>query len=231
VAIAAYFISIPILKLRGHYLAMGTLGLGIILYIVFNETVDITGGPNGFVGVPRLTLLGYEFASDYSYYYLMIGVLSIVLYIAINLINSRIGRALRALHTSEKAAQAVGVNIARYKVFVFTVSAVFAAVAGVLYAHYLQFIGPSSFGFIFSVELVAMVVLGGMASVWGAVIGAVFLTILPELLRDFHEIELALYGAILIATMMFMPRGIVGGASDLFKLVFKRKTSVEATEE
>ena len=118
---------------------------------------------------------------------------------------------------------AVGIDIAKYKLFIFTLSAVFAAIAGVLYTHYLTFIAPSTFGFMFSIELVAMVVLGGMGSVWGAVIGAFFLTILPELLRVFENIEIVLFGGIMVVCMIFMPRGIAGAISGGFRLLTKGK--------
>lgn len=217
VGLVAYLIGIPTLKLSGHYLAMATLGFGIIVYIFFNETIELTGGPSGFVGIPRLSLFGYSFDSDLSYYYLVVFVLAIVLMFSLNLIRSRIGRALRAIHTSEKAAQISGIDIARYKLFIFVLSAILAGIAGVLYAHYLEFIAPSSFGFNHSVLLVTMVVLGGMTNVWGAVAGAFFLTMLPEFLRAFENIEFLLYGFILIVCMMFLPEGIVGGIQKLVR--------------
>jgi len=221
-AVVALAIGIPALKLSGHYLGMATLGFGVIVNIVFNEAVDLTGGPSGFVGIPRLALCGVAFDDDLSYYYLVSGVLTLVVFFSLNLIGSRMGRALRAIHTSEKAAQVMGIDIARYKLFVFVLSAVFAAVAGALYAHYLTFVAPSSFGFLFSVELITMVVLGGMASMWGAVAGAFFLTVLPELLRVFENIEVLIFGAILVACMMFLPDGIAGGAARLTRLAKAR---------
>jgi branched-chain amino acid transport system permease protein len=202
---------------------MATLGFGIIVYIFFNETISLTGGPSGFIGIPRLSLFGYEFESDLSYYYLTGFALTLVLVISKNLIDSRMGRALRAIHTSEKAAQVVGIDIARYKLFVFVLSAAFAGLAGVLYAHYLMFVAPSSFGFMFSVLLIVMVVLGGMANIWGAVAGAVFLTALPEFLRAFEDIEIVLYGLILVLGMIFLPEGIAGGAVKLWNLAAGRR--------
>lgn len=216
-AVVAWLIGIPALKLKGHYLAMATLGFGVIVYIVFNETVDLTGGPSGFVGIPRLSLFGLSFDSDLSYYILLSVLLCLVALFALNLIDSRTGRALRAIHVSEKAAQAAGIDIAKYKLFIFVLSAMFAALAGVLYAHYLCFVAPSSFGFHFSVQLVVMAVLGGMASIWGAVAGAFFLTALPEFLRGFEDIDILIYGAILILCVMFMPDGIAGGLAKLAK--------------
>ena len=213
----AWLIAVPSLKLRGHYLAMATLGFGIIVSIVFNEAVGLTGGPSGFVGIPRLTLFGYAFATDKSYYYLVATALWLGTVVARRVIGSRTGRALRAIHVSESAAQAMGIDIARHKRFVFVLSAVYAGVAGTLYAHHLTFVAPSSFGFNFSVQLITMVVLGGMASTWGAVAGAFFLTSLPEFLRMFEEIDILIYGGLLIACMMFMPDGLAGGAKALLR--------------
>ncbi len=215
--IVAWIVAAPTLKLKGHYLAMATLGFGIIVSIVFNEAVDITGGPSGYVGIPRLALFGYAFDTDRSYYNLMAVVLALVVLGALNLMRSRTGRALRALHVSEKAAASLGVDIAAHKRFVFVLSAALAGLAGVLYAHYLSFIAPASFGFTFSVQLVVMVVLGGMASVWGSVAGAFFLTALPEALREFEDIDILVYGAILVATIMFLPDGLAGGVKRLFR--------------
>uniref|UniRef100_I2Q6R2 ABC-type branched-chain amino acid transport system, permease component n=1 Tax=Desulfovibrio sp. U5L TaxID=596152 RepID=I2Q6R2_9BACT len=216
-ALVAWIVAAPTLKLKGHYLAMATLGFGIIVSIVFNEAVDWTGGPSGCVGIPRLALCGYSFDSDHSYYNLMAVVLALVVLGALNLMKSRTGRALRALHVSEKAAASLGVDISAHKRFVFVLSAALAGLAGVLYAHYLSFIAPASFGFAFSVQLVVMVVLGGMASVWGSVAGAFFLTILPEALREFEDIDILVYGAILVATIMFLPDGLAGGVGRLLR--------------
>ncbi len=213
--LVALLVGIPTLKLTGHYLAMGTLGFGIIVFIFLNESIELTGGPSGMVGIPRLALFGYEFWSDNAYFYLVSAVLCCILLLSLNLIRSRFGRALKAIHTSEKAAMCMGVDIARYKLAVFVLSALYAGVAGFLYAHYLGFVAPSSFGFHFSVQLIVMVVLGGMASVWGAVAGAVFLTVLPEFLRVFETIEPLIYGGILVLSMMFMPKGLAGGAEML----------------
>ncbi len=224
-AAVAWVIGIPALKLRGNYLAMATLGFGVIVYIFFNETIELTGGPSGFTDIPPLTVLGYEFASDMSWYWLMAGVLTVVLAVSLNLIDSKVGRALRAIHTSEKAAQTTSIDIARYKLFIFVLSGAFAGLAGALYAHYLSFVAPSSFGFHFSVLLIVMVVLGGMANVWGAVAGAVFLTVLPEFLRAFENIETIIYGAILIVCMIFLPDGLAGGASKLWRLATVRRRS------
>ncbi len=211
----AFLIGLPALKLKGHYLAMATLGFGIILSILFNETVAVTGGPSGFTGIPRLSLLGQTLDSDTAIYFVIAFCLCLVVWLGFNILHCRVGRALRALHTSEKAAQAMGIDVARYKLFIFVLSAAFAGLAGVLYAHYLTFIAPASFGFLFSVELIVMVVLGGMTSLPGSIVGAFFLTVLPEFLRAFENVEILLFGAILVLGMMYMPDGLAGGCARL----------------
>lgn len=221
-ALVAWFIGIPTLKLKGHYLAMATLGFGVIVHIVFNETLDLTGGPSGYVGIPRLALFGREFTSDRSCYTVIAAVLALATLVSLNLMDSRAGRALKAIHASEKAAQAVGIDIAGHKLFVFVLSAAYAGLAGVLYAHFLGFIAPSSFGFHVSVQFVVMVVLGGMASIWGSIAGAFFLTALPEALRGFEEIDILVYGVILVACVMYLPGGLAGGAKRLWRALARR---------
>jgi branched-chain amino acid transport system permease protein len=212
VVAVAWLIAIPTLKLRGHYLAMGTLGFGVIVYIVLNEATDLTGGPSGLTGIPRLGIGGVTITSDAAFYGVVWAVALALFALAQNLVRSRLGRALRAIHTSEAAASALGVDTGRTKLFVFVLSAGYAAVSGGLYAHYVTFVSPGSFGFHASVQFVTMVVLGGMASLWGAVAGALFLTILPEVLRAVENVDVLVYGAILVLTMMFLPGGLAEGA-------------------
>jgi branched-chain amino acid transport system permease protein len=211
VAIVAYLIAIPTLRLKGHYLAMGTLGFGIIVYIVLNEATALTGGPSGFSGIPKLAVAGRAVVSDRAYYFVVWGAVLLLFILAQNLVRSRVGRGLRAIHTSEAAAAVLGVDTERYKILVFVLSALYSAVAGVLYAHYVTFVSPGSFSFPTSILLVTMVVLGGMASLWGALAGAMFLTVLPELLRAIEDYDILVYGAILILCMMFLPGGLAEG--------------------
>src|SRR5699024_9071810 len=151
------------------------------------------------------------------WYAIMAVLLVVVTWLALNLIDSPVGRALRAVHGSEVAAQVAGVNTINYKVLIFVVSAVFAALAGALNAHYAGFITPDMSGFLLSIEFVTMVVLGGMASTFGALIGAIILTLLPQLLTGFENLEMVVYGAILMAVIIFMPRGLVPGLSRLLQ--------------
>ncbi len=220
VALIAFVVGIPTLRLHGHYLAMATLGVGIIVFILFQELNFLTGGPSGLVGIEAMNLFGFTFDSDRRYYYLVCIVMLIILLLSINLVNSRVGRALRAIHGSEVAANVLGVKTSRYKVGIFVVSALYAAVAGWLYAHYITFISPSSFDFHFSIKLVTMVVIGSLGSLWGAIFGAALLTSLPEFLTVVQEYETVTFGIILISVMIFMPRGLLRGIEDLSIKVF-----------
>ena len=215
VAIIAWLIGMPTLKLHGHYLAMATLGFGIIVFIFFNELGPLTGGPSGLTGIEAMNLFGVTFDTDREWYFLSTIFLLAVLLLSINVVRSRVGRALRAIHGSEVASGVLGVNIARYKVGIFVLSALYAALAGWLYAHYITFISPSSFTFMFSVKLVTMVVIGSLGSLWGAIFGAALLTSMPEFLYVFHNYETLVFGLILIVVMIFMPMGLLRGIEDL----------------
>jgi branched-chain amino acid transport system permease protein len=208
VALVAFLVGRPILRLKGHYLAMATLGLGIIVSIVISTEDGLTGGPDG-MPVPPLTVLGFVVQGERTWYWLSGAGLLFAVWIASNLIASPTGRALRALHTSEVAAEVVGIDSARHKLLAFVVSAVFAATAGGLTAYYSGFITPGNASFLHSIELVTMVVFGGMASTFGAVVGAAVLTVLPQLLTALKEYEMVVFGALLMLTMVFFPRGVV----------------------
>lgn len=231
ISLMAFLIGFPILKLKGHYLAMATLGLGIIIYIVFNEAVDKTGGPSGLSGIPNLSLFGITFDTDLKNYYLIWTITLITMGVSLNLVHSRIGRALRSIHDSEVAARVMGVNARLLKVQVFALSACISSVAGSLYAHTMTFISPTSFGFNFSVELVTMVIIGGLASIYGSMLGAALLTLLPEILRAFQDYDIIVYGVLLIVMTMYMPGGLVKGVPAILSLVrnkFKRSSSPDA---
>jgi branched-chain amino acid transport system permease protein len=208
VGLLALAVGRPILRLKGHYLAMATLGLGIIISIVVTTEDRLTGGPDG-MSVPPLSLFGWTLYGEERWYWLAAGLLVLGVWLALNLVASPIGRALRAIGSAELAAEVMGVRSARYKLMVFVISAVFASLAGSLAAHYAGFITPSKVGFFHSIELVTMVVFGGMASTFGAVVGAAVLTLLPQLLTVFHGYEMIVFGLVLMGTMVFMPQGLV----------------------
>ena len=221
-AVVAILVGAPSLKLKGHYLAMATLAFGIIIYIIFNEEIEWTGGPDGMSGIPGLSLFGFEFDSAISYFYLVWGFVFAAFIFTINIIQSGTGRALRAIHSSEPAASAMGVDISRFKIIVFVYSAILASLAGSLYAHYLNFINPSTFDLFFSIKLLIMIALGGMHNIWGAIIGAGLITFMSyEWLHYFEELEVIVYGAILLIITIFFPNGLVG-VPGIIKDFFRR---------
>lgn len=218
--IIAYLIGIPILRLKGNYLAMATLGLNVIFTLFLSQQTDWTGGPNGLSGIPKLALGDFKITNDIQFYYVVWFAALAILALSLNIVNSRVGRALRAVHSSEIAAEMVGVDAAHYKNLVFALSAVYASIAGSLYAFWIGLISPSVFGINFSIELVVMVAIGGLASVWGAIFGAAAVTLLTEFLRNLlpqllrgasGEQEIIAFGVILMLVMIFLPEGLTTG--------------------
>lgn len=207
-AVIAGVVAKPIFKLKGNYLAMATLGLGIIINIALRNEAQWTGGPDG-MAVPAFALFGIELSSDKQWYWVVAALLVISVWASLNIIDSPFGRALRALHGSEVASQVVGVNIVRYKVSIFVLSAVFASIMGSITAHYIGFVTPNFSDFFHSIELVTMVVVGGMASVFGSIVGAVLLTALPQALATFEGWETVVFGSVLMLCMIFLPKGLV----------------------
>jgi branched-chain amino acid transport system permease protein len=216
----AYLVGRPILRLRGNYLAMATLGLGIIMYILFREGENFTGGNDGIAGIPRLAIGSFKIWPIQRYYFLVWAAALAVIVISLNIVNSRVGRALRSIHGSEVAANTMGVDTAKYKLQVLVLSAVFASLAGSLYAHFQALIAPTPFGFVASVELVVMSVVGGIASIWGAPFGVTLIYVVREVLRArLHAVlhgaggehEMIAYGIIVVVIMIFMPEGLTAG--------------------
>lgn len=204
----ALLVARPILRLKGHYLAMATLGLGIIINIVIANEAAFTGGPDG-MAVPAFSVFGYELTGERAWFWATAIMLLAAVAAALNLIDSPAGRALQAIHGSEVAARVAGVDTVQFKTRIFVFSAVFASIMGSVSAHYVGFLTPGVAGFFHSIELVTMVVVGGMASVYGSVLGAVLLTLLPQALARFEGWEIVIFGAILMVTMIFLPKGIV----------------------
>jgi branched-chain amino acid transport system permease protein len=242
--LVAYLIGGQVLRLKGHYLAMATLGFGIIIEIVFRQWTDVTGGSaDGIYGIASIDYFGSlpgfvkgivsaaaggNVGEVQQYYYLVWAFVFVALVLAVNIVRSRIGRAFRAVHGSEIAAESLGVDTGRYKVQVFVLSAGMASLAGSLYAHIygVGYINPGDFGFMVSVQLVVMVVIGGMASVWGALFGASAIQLLKNYLLKIdsmdielwglsvHGLEPVVFGAMLIIVMIALPQGLVRGLTD-----------------
>jgi branched-chain amino acid transport system permease protein len=191
-------IGLPTLRLKGDYLAIATLGMGEIIRVVLLN-LDITKGARGLTGIPRTTSI-----------YLVELVAFITIIFMVNLMRSTHGRALLSIREDEIAAEAMGINVTYYKVFAFATGAFFAGVAGGLFAHLMGYIAPKNFDFMRSIEILVMVVLGGLGSITGSVIATIVLTILPEALRGFAEYRMVLYSALLIVIMLFRPQGLMG---------------------
>ncbi|MCX8034595.1 MAG: branched-chain amino acid ABC transporter permease, partial [Thermodesulfovibrio sp.] len=206
-SITAVILAIPSLRLKGHYLAVATLGFGEIIHIILNEWGP--GGPSGFGDIPSLTLFGYTIQSTVEYFYLIWLCIIIIMIFSLNLLNSMTGKALRAIHDSEVASSTLGINITFLKIKVFVLSAVYASLAGALYGHYVTFLSPSGFSLFYSVLVLMMVVIGGISNIWGGIAGAIIITMLPEILRGFKEFDILVYGMILTLSLLFMRKGIV----------------------
>jgi branched-chain amino acid transport system permease protein len=204
----AYAVGRPILRLKGHYLAVATLGLGLLIAIVLNNESGWTGGPDG-MSVPRLFLFSFAMRSSEVWYWVAGATFLVGALLAFNLIDSPSGRALRAIHDSELAASVLGVEVVGKKLAVFTVSAVYVSIAGSYLALFNGHITPDIAGFLRSIELAAMVVLGGMGSITGSLIGAAILVVLPQALTILHDYEHILLGLILMLFMIFLRRGII----------------------
>jgi len=214
--ISAIMIAVPALRLRGHYLAVATLGFGEIVYVLLNELGP--GGPSGFGDIPHLNLFGYIFESSLSNFYLVWCFVLLVIIFSFNLVNSRIGRAMKAIHDSEVASNAMGLDVAALKIKVFILSAIYASFAGSFYAHFVTFLSPSTFSLFQSILVLMMVMLGGASNLWGAILGAIIITILPEALRKFEELDVLVYGIILTLSLLFMRKGIVPLIIDKLKV-------------
>lgn len=215
----AALIGGPLLRLRGHQLAFATIATQLILLSLLREW-DWAGGATGVVGIPQLSVGGVEFDEDVHYAYLAWVALAVVVLLARNVTTSRVGRALRAVAGSETAAGASGVPVARLKLAVFTLAAAFAGLAGGIYAFFIGYVAPGSFPVLLSVEFLVMVVVGGLGSLWGALLGAACVTLLVEVLGDIATmpgmpatapsiLSYAVYALLLIVVVLFLPRGLV----------------------
>lgn len=226
VSLLAYAVARPILKLRGHYLAMATLGLGIILSIALTNEAWLTGGPDG-MAVPPFTLGSLAVDGEPRWYALSALLLLALVLAAGRIVASPAGRALQAIDGSEVAAQVAGVDVASTKSAVFVFSAAVASIAGSLSAHHTGFVTPGVASFLHSTELMTMVVVGGLASTFGAIVGALLITLLPQALSAFEGGETMAFGAVLTLTVVMLPRGIVPTLRE--RLAGARPRAVAAT--
>lgn len=214
-AVAAFFavlLGSPTLRLRGDYFAIVTLGLGEITRIILNNWDSLTGGPNGISQVGRPMLAGYVLHTTFDFYYLILLIVIGTVFAMKRLMTSRIGRAWIAIREDETAAEAMGINTFRLKLLAFVIGSAWAGLTGVFFAAKMAFVSPESFTFFESVMILCMVVLGGMGSIPGIILGALLLITLPEVFRDFQDYRMLAFGVALVLMMVFRPQGLLGEA-------------------
>ena len=216
-AIFGWLVGLPSLRLRGDYLAIVTLGFGEIIRVLILN-INAVGGARGLPGIPHWA----------DFFWVFLGV-AVVLALARNLARSTHGRAMFAIRDDEIAAEALGVDTTRYKVIAFVLGAFFAGVAGGLFAHYLSYLNPGSFTFLKSIEIIAMVVLGGMGSLTGSVLAAIVLTLLPEVLRPVKDYRMVIYSLLLIILMITRPQGLLGTRELSLAGLFRRRAKGAAS--
>jgi len=204
-------LAIPALKVRGKYLVLLTIGFGEIVRLVLLNWHEVTGGTSGVLKIEAPSFFGFEFFSLKSYYYLILVFVILLFLYQKRLIGTRAGRALIAIREDEAAAELAGINLSKYKIKAFCIAAVFSGIAGCLYAHMMRYISPDSFRYDESVTILSMAVVGGIGTLGGPLIGALVLSVLPELLRSVGDFRLVIYGVLLIIVVMFCPGGLLQG--------------------
>jgi len=211
-------LGIPCMKTKDYYLSLVTIAFGLIVYVLLIN-FSWTGGPNGIPNIPAPSLAGHSFRDPLNFFgfslpfqsnffYLIFLLVGGALFVAHRLHHSRVGLTWNAIREDEIAARCQGIDVTWYKILAFCIDAFFGGVAGTVYAHYIGFISPENFAFIVSVVVVTMVILGGMDNVFGVVIGAILLTVLPEKFRAFEDLRLLIYGVIVVTMLMFRPQGL-----------------------
>lgn len=216
-AVFALATGYPSLRVKGHYFAIVTLAFNMVIFIILMNFTQLTHGEAGLTGIPKPDGGGwFNFRDRMVYYYFMLIVAVLMVMVAARIVRSRVGQILIAIRQNENLVGAIGVPTWKYKLFAFVVSAMFAGLAGALYAHYQSFINPEIFGVAQSLDAILAVIMGGSGTIAGPVIGAFIVVFLPEFLRFADGFRLIIYGLILVLATIFMPRGIVGIATDLW---------------
>jgi branched-chain amino acid transport system permease protein len=226
-AACGFLLGFPALRLRGFYLAVVTLGFLELTQVLIEQLPDITGGVRG-IGSPRPYLLHYKLSNDLAFYYVVLAITLVVIFTAVSLLRSPTGRAFNAIRNNEAVAQTLGIPVARMKIQAFVLSALYAGLAGGLYSTAVGFIDPLEFGLGTSVRHVIYIVVGGVGSVGGSVVGAVLLTFLPELLRSFKEYNDFVFGGILLACLLVMPKGLAGLLPKVTARLWPRSKSADS---
>ena len=216
-ALSGIIIGYPAVRLKGDYLALATLGLGVIVYSIAKNWVSLTRGPMGLPGIPGFSVFGFQLSEIWSYLLLVLVFVIVTVLVIKRIVNSPFGRILRSIREDEIASEALGKDTTKHKLLVFVIGAFFAGIAGSLYAHYITFIDPSSFTVMESITILLMVIFGGMGSISGSIVGAIILVVFPELLRFLGmpssiaaPMRQMIYGLLLVVLMLKRPQGIMG---------------------
>ena len=217
--VLGFIVGLPTFRVSGIYLGMVTLGMAEIIRLLALN-LDFTKGPMGLTAIPPFSIFGHPVFELWKIYYIIAFIFFIVLIFMTNLIDSRIGEAFQAIRADELAASSMGINTGYYKVLAFCISGAIAGIAGALYAHYMTYISPSAFGTDLAILILMMIVVGGMASIPGSLVGAILLTVLPEIFRFVADYRLVIYGIVLLLMMVFCPQGILGTQKHLLRNLF-----------
>lgn len=217
-AIAGAMLGFPILRLRGHYLALATLGLNVTLLIVAKNWASVTGGDDGLGGIPPVALGTFALDTDASFYYFALAALIVAMLVGYAIKSSHLGRAMIAVRDDELASGACGVGVLRTKLVAFTLGTVYAALSGALYAHYSNYISPGDFDTVRSITLLVMLIVGGESSIWGAVVGAILISFAPEWLRFVGQGYLTAFGIGVILVLILLPGGVAGRVASMKRL-------------
>jgi branched-chain amino acid transport system permease protein len=221
--VCAIVVSLITMRLRGVYLALATLAFGLLVDSLAVGMTETTGGPSGLVGIPSFSVGAMDFSSPMSMYYLLVGIIVVLLLLLLGGIRSGFGRAIQAIRTDQMAAAAFGVNVLRYKLAVFCISAVLASLAGSLYAFFFHFLSPEMVGTTRSFEMISMLVIGGEGTLIGPVLGTALLTLLPTIFQPFAIYKTMAEGLLLVLAFRFLPAGLFGTAVVWFDRLGKRK--------
>ena len=215
VGVMSSYLGWVIFRLRGHYLAVATLGFGFIVNIAFVELRDWTGGPNGLPGIPPLEILDISFHTDQTFFFIAWTALFLTVFVAQNLVNAPIGLVIRGIAESERAVGSLGNDVTGLKRKILVISAVVSAISGGLYAHYIGYISPQPFGIDFSIKLVVIIAIGGFRSIPGVLFATLFVTVITEPLQELGYYDVVVYGLFLVIIIAYMPQGLLQGAYGL----------------
>lgn len=216
-------LGLPSLRVKEDFLAVVTMGLGLIIQSLMLN-LKITGGPMGIGNIKQASILGHNF-SMFNFFIFELIIIVVLTFAMNRMVNSRFGRALIAIREDETVADTLGINTTKYKVLAFAIGAMYAGIAGTLFAHYFTYVSPDSFGFTESSIILSMVVIGGLGSIRGSIIGALILSIAPELLRGLKDYRILIYGLLMVIMMRYRPQGLFGENS-ILNISFKKKNKI-----